>query len=182
LIFKVLSVAAITTGVFALGIPFVSHELPYKMWFPYDYKKNQLHFWLSVAYQGFDTICFSVVDITHDVLIAMFMCYIIGMLEELCGRLENMKVGELSLNQKKTNQKRFDSKAKSKIRDIGESSKASDAETENKREFLKCLMFHSKVTRISRKVEELFSTMIMVQGLMTTLVVCTTMYALTIVS
>jgi hypothetical protein len=179
-IFKVFCTATFLCCTFGLGIPFINHELPYKMWFPFDYKNNELLFWLSVIYQGIDSMCFSIIDIVLDVMPAMFMCYIIGMLEELCDRLESMTIRDKDGKSKTESFYR----SKQKIASTSKDSEGprSDSEAKNRQEFLKCLKLHSKILEISMKVEKLFSIVIMVQGMAMTLVVCTTMYALTVVS
>ena len=150
---------AIATCILAIGIPFVYHELPYRMWFPYDYNKSQVLFWLSVSYQLFDSTCYAAVDIVLDTLPAIFMCYILGMLEELCSRLENLK-GQSNV--------------------VGGSKEF--IKIDNKKELLHLIQLQLKIHDLSRKVEKYFSFVIVAQGSMSTLILCTTSFALTIVS
>lgn len=71
LVFKTYWGSATVACILALGMPLVLHELPYRMWFPYDYTNNELLFWFSVAYQGFVTICLSIVDIILDTFLVV---------------------------------------------------------------------------------------------------------------
>jgi hypothetical protein len=162
-VFKFFWGSAAVTCVMALGIPFINHELPFLMWFPYDYKNNELLFWFNVAYQGTEVLCYSAVNVILDTVPAMFMCYIHGMLEEFYGRLESIQAEENSGGNT-------------------EGTRASRGNKNRQKDFLDCLALHSKILEMARKVEEYFSTMIMVQGLMSSVILCTTAYALTIVS
>jgi predicted phage tail protein len=72
-------------------------QLPLKMWFPYDYRNNESSFWLTFLYQvivGSYTVLLSV----SLVMIPVYMmCYLTGLIEELCFRLE--KIGEVKIVQ-----------------------------------------------------------------------------------
>lgn len=57
-VFKVFWGSAVVTTTLALGIPVFLHQLSYKMWFPYDYTKNQFLFWLSVSYRALTRFAF----------------------------------------------------------------------------------------------------------------------------
>lgn len=158
LIYLIFWGAAVGTCILAVGIPFVYHELPYRMWFPYDYRNSQFLFWFTVAYQIFDSVAYASVDIVLDTFPAIFMCFILGMLEELCARLESLKVCKKNAGDSKSDQK------------------ASD-----KKKLIKCIKLQLKIHEITRKVEKYFSIVIMAQGLMSTVILCTTSFALTIV-
>jgi hypothetical protein len=156
-VFKFFWGSAAVTCFMALGIPFINQELPFLMWFPYDYKNNEFLFWFNVAYQGSEVLCYSAVNVILDTIPAMFLCYIHGMLEEFYGRLESIQAEESSME---------------RTRDV----------KNRQKNFLDCMALHSKIVGMAKKVEEYFSTMIMVQGLMSSVILCTTAYALTIVS
>lgn len=222
------------SGVFscilALAIPIFFHELPYKIWFPYDYKNNEFLFWLSVAFQGFESTCFCVIDLVYDTIIAMFLCCILGMLEEICDKLEkidptdelrksknrdsknisnskikieiekenhNLQLGKDKINSgsgkikeirvmpfKNSSSKSAgssQSKLEIKRKVIEHQEKEVDIQKSNMIQLLECIDLHFKVLEINRKVGSYFSVIVMVQGMMSTLILCTTAYALTIV-
>lgn len=150
------------TCVASVFVPFIDHALPYRMWFPYDYKNVEVLFWLSASYQIVITCIISGVDITMDTLPIFFMSTIYGMLEQLQEKMENLKQPKNLL---------IDGPSITRIN-----------REENSKELLKCIKYHLKIIEITRKVERRFSIVLLAQGFMSTLIMCTTAYALTIVS
>jgi 7tm Odorant receptor len=138
---------------------FKSRELPYRMWLPNNGLENELVFWCSAIYATVNTTCLSGVDIVLDVLPVFFMSYVLEMLEEVCEQLEEIKSPREILSE-----------------DIG-----SNPET-NRDKLIKCVKLHLRAVDIAQKVEEVFATALFVRGLMSTLIFCTTAFALTVVS
>jgi hypothetical protein len=108
------------------------------------------------------------------------MTYILAILEQLCDRLENMKIGNTEGSQVPDQQASQSLKVMIESQNSDEVRKAE--ENQNKQELLRCLKLHSKILEISGKIEKYFSIMIMIQVLMTAVILCTTMYAMTVVS
>lgn len=79
--------------IFSVITPFTQHILPYPMWFPFDYEKNEPLFWLSVLYESITVFPNCCIAIAIDLIPIMFMTYILAMMEQLCDRLEGLKRG-----------------------------------------------------------------------------------------
>lgn len=89
-LFKFYWGSSFATIIIAAFTPFLTHELPQKLWFPYDYKSNEFLFWISAVYQTMASTIQGI-EITLNVFPLIFICYIIEMMEQLCKRLENIK-------------------------------------------------------------------------------------------
>lgn len=159
-VFRFFWASAVTTTVLGSLIPIVTRKLAYRMWFPYDYKNNALLFWLSAGLQSFESITYCGLDMVLNMFPAFFMAYIISMLEHLCDRLDGLKKRK-TLN--------------------ADGSINQEERKNNSKEFLNCVKYHLRIIEITRSVEKIFSTVLFLQGLMSTLILCTTSYALTIV-
>lgn len=159
-IFKIFWGSAAASCVLGAFVPFVAHEFPYRMWFPYDYESNSTLFYLAAIYQIVDTLCYSGVDIVFDTFPVMFMSYILGMLEQLGERLESLK----------------------KCKPFNEDGSRNEKNVDNAKELLKCITYQKNILEINRRVEKFFSVVFLVRGLMSTLILCTTSFALTIVN
>jgi 7tm Odorant receptor len=80
--------AATMTGVIISSlVPLFTHQLPLKMWFPYDYSNNEVLFWMSVAYQVIASFCKVPITIMVEIIPIFFMSYLTGIIEELCERM-----------------------------------------------------------------------------------------------
>jgi 7tm Odorant receptor len=159
-VFKFFWASAVMTTVLGSLIPFVTHELAYRMWFPYDYNNNDVLFWISASFQIFESCSYCGLDMVLNMVPVFFMVYILGMLEQLCDRLDELKRRKTLNPDGSIN--RFES-------------------NNNSKEFLKCIEYHLNILQIKKRVEKIFSTVLLLQGLMSTLILCTTSYALTIV-
>lgn len=102
-----------------------------------------------------------------------FMCYIAALLELLCNHLEDLK-------QHKFKENVICLLQKSKVsQHPGKNYQKSPT---NKEKLINCIETHLKIIEMTRKVEKLFSTVIFVEGLISTFVLCTTSFLLTIIS
>lgn len=156
-IFKYYWGSALITCALGASVIFFQHELPYRMWFPYDHRNNELGFWLSATYQMIVSCSVCGVVVVIDMLPVIFMGYILAMLQQVCNRLESLKECEAQSS--------------------GEVGKKS-----NEKEFLLCILSQLTIMEVTRKVEDIFSTVLLAQGMMSSLILCTTAFALTIVS
>lgn len=158
-IFKAYWASVVGTTLLAIFIPFFQHELPFRMWVPFDIVHNNFNFWCAVWYQIIDTCLGCGVLCVLDLFPVICMSYILGMLKQLSSKLEAIKSHEISQG---------DGKA-SRI-------------VVSSEEFQKCINYHLKIVRIARKVEKIFSSILLAQGVISMVVLCTTSFALTIVS
>lgn len=149
-IFKIFMTMTMVGLVSGAVVPFTSHIMPYKMWFPYDYNSSEIVFWTSVAYQLIPGFIYGPVIIIIDTLPAFMMSYVTGMLEELSERLESP--GEERRNELSS------------------------------KKLIKSIKIQLKIKALTAEIGEIFGKVIWVQGFLSTLILCTTSYALTIVS
>lgn len=155
-LFKIFMTMAVIGCFFACLVPFSTHEVPHKMWFPYNYKSSELSFWLSVSYQLIGSSIFTPVVIIIDTFPAFLLSYITGMIEELAERLQSITT------------KRGENKS---MRDGA-----------NLTELLKCVEIQSRLKQLRDEVGNIFGAIIWAQGFMSTVILCTTSFSLSVVS
>lgn len=160
-IFKYFWASAVITSALGITVIFFQHELPYRMWFPYDIDTNEFGFWLSAVYQIIISCSVCGVVAVFDTMPIFFMSYILGMLDQLCTRLEDLKKRKILNTDGSVNE---------------------DQVKDNEKEFIKCIHYQLTILTFTRKVEKIFSAVLMAQGMMSSLILCTTAFALTIVS
>lgn len=146
------------------------HEMPYKMWFPYDTENNRLGYWISAAYQSIITNCLATVTISIDMYPVFFLCYAIGFSEILCDRLKNLKRQEV-LEVKSGITKQHESINEATAEQMG-----------NYEEFLKCIHFQMEIDEYLYQINKVFSILWFIQGFISTLILCASAVTLTIVS
>lgn len=151
-IFKAFMITSLTGVFFFCMIPFTTHELPLKLWFPYDHKSNEFLFWFSTSLMLLPAIFSGPITIISDTLPMFFLNFITGMLEELSERLSH----------------------------ISKVTKQDDEEYS--KELVKCIKVLQKINALQVEVGEIFGTIIWAQGFISTLVLCTTSFSLTVVS
>lgn len=162
-VFRTTSIVSFITTI--LGALTTVFELPYIMWFPWDIDSH-LGYWLAALYQASDTICFSIVVMALDMLPVFFMAYSLGFFEVLCDRLESLKKKRVSRN---TSKNRDD-----EIIDRDN--------IDNYEEFIDCIEFQLKLDDYIKQIEATFSKVLFIQGLMSVLILCTGIVAITVVS
>lgn len=138
------------------------YKLPYKMWFPYDIENNRLGYWSAAIYQSVGPTSLAVATISLDMIPIFFMCYAAGFLEVLCDRLESIK--------KKA--------SKATIKDEDKS----EDHVDNYEELMNCIKFQWKIDEYFEAIDEMFSSVFFVQGLISIPILCTSIVSLTFVS
>lgn len=88
LIFKWFLAGGLMSCLFSSFVPFTSHKIPHKMWFPWDYNQSEVVFWVLAAYQALVGFLVAPVIVILDMLPAFFMSSFTGIFEELSDRLE----------------------------------------------------------------------------------------------
>ncbi|CRK90014.1 CLUMA_CG003740, isoform A [Clunio marinus] len=161
LLHGILLVCAICSAISVSLIPFFNiskHELSVRMHFPMlDYKNNDTIF-ITIAVLQLTIVLGAIANITLDVFPIYFMCYAIGLIEELGDRLENIGSNHAVIGHQEEN----------------------DGNDLN--ELLKCVEVHRKIKRLVSEIEEHFSFVIMLQGLMSSLIFCATAFMLSLLS
>jgi len=146
--FKIYVSTTAVSVFFYLLTPFLTHELSSPMYFPYDYKQNELYFWLTVTYQFFGGFIIPPSAILLDMVAIHFICVAVGLVEELNSCMEN-------LNFDGTN------------------------EAKKMKEFVE---IHLEIRNFILKFEKIFSLPILVQGLVSGIIICTSCYLMATVS
>jgi len=126
-----------------LAIPFQTHHLYNKFYFPFDHERNEIVFWSTVAYQSIGYAFTVPATIIVDMIPVVYMAMATGFIEELndclCD-LTNVDADERLI------------------------------------EFIK---IHLKIKDFVLRTQHIFSPMIMLQGLMTTCILCSTYFMVT---
>lgn len=162
LVFKVIKAfwfSAYVTCISASLVPFLSHKLPYKVWFPFETINSETGFWIASIYLIFSSFVVSVVDISLDTLPVIFMTFAIGLINELSDRLVEIGNTEPTNSKNKSNNQDLDTK-----------------------ELVKCIKIHQKIKEFVEEIHGNFSTVILVQGLFSALMLCTGAFTMSTVS
>jgi hypothetical protein len=133
--------------------PFVNHEPSYKVWMPFDIESSGIYFWISSTYTSIVVLILSVTVITLDMIPVYFMAYAAGLTEELASRLR--KIGDESSDPKKT--------------------------PNMEKDLIKCIQIHQKIISFVGDVKENFSLAIFLQGFASSVIICSSAYAMSMV-
>jgi 7tm Odorant receptor len=158
--YKVLQIFWITawaTCISAAFVPFFAHKLPYKVWFPFDTENSEIGFWIASTFLTFLQFALSVIDVAVDILPVMFMTFGIGLINELSNRLSELGKPEKNENNLKE-------------------------KLEMEKDFIKCIEIHRKINEFVKEIHGNFSTVILIQGLISSLILCTCAFTLSTVS
>lgn len=125
-------------------------KIGFKVWTPFDHECNIIGFIVVTIYELIDPpICCGMVAAT-DTLPIFFFNAASGLIEELCETLKQ----------------------------IGSKSKDELDDEESLKQLEKCIDFHLKLKSFISKAESIFSPMILVQGAISLLILCTTAFTL----
>lgn len=142
--------ATFVTCLYGGFIPFFSDRLAYRMWFPYSLESPAMYY-TSAMYQWIGTILYSTANVMMDMLPVLFIGYFIALFENIADRLAS----------------------------IGKQKFVNEKEIDNKKELIKCIKYQRIVIKLVRKTEKIFSVVIFIQGLFSSVILCTTTFALT---
>lgn len=168
-VYKVVFISAVTSCLFAGLVPLLNkknHKLAYRMYFPYlDYTNNEEIFVLLAIYQ-MSPVFICAVTLSVDCIPVFIICFATGMIEELSDRMreigKKISVWEISENPRMIQN------------------------TQNEEtimmELLKCVEIHLKIKELIVGVQSNFSGVIMVQGISSSIIFCTTAFMLSLVS
>ncbi|CAO1356263.1 unnamed protein product [Diamesa hyperborea] len=150
--FKGLWYSNLASCFLAAFIPFYngsSFKTPFTMWTPFD-QKNIYGFLITCFYQIFNVFCACCIVISMDIL--PLICFNIGsgFIKELGVRFSQITIEKTQLT-----------------------------DDDHLKELLKCIEIHQKIKEFAMKTQSIFSPMILVQGFISTLIMCTTSFTLT---
>lgn len=151
------------------------HELPVKMWLPYDYSSNEFLYWFSFSHEFIGGLIFMPVLIICDILPNFFICFAIGIAEELNERLKNVLKDEV-----KTPEGSSSEPTTSKVCNQAELVKKQ--QNEHLKEFQRVIELQLKLKTFVAEVEQIFGTILGTEALMSVSVLCTTCFALSFVT
>lgn len=120
---------------------------------------NELKYYAAAVYNMLDSLVCASLNIALDSVPVIFMSYTIAMVHELSKRLE--KIGEDKIEEKQR---------KSQSRD------------RNMTELMKCVEIHLNLKGFSSQIVRRFSLMIFFQGMISSLIICTCIYILSLVT
>lgn len=160
-IFKVYYGTAIVSVFFSVIQPFFTGTLAVKMWFPYDAEGDMISLYLTAVFQMFSSIHNCSVCIALDMLPVYFMSYAVGLIDVLCCNLEN--IGSHNPNDKLHGRFAFDQGKNTQI-------------------LIKLVEVHIRIKRIIFNIQDIFSSVLMAQGIMSVIILCTTSFSMSVVS
>jgi 7tm Odorant receptor len=188
-------VAVVMTAVFMTSlVPLFTHKLPLKMWFPYDFSNNETLFWLSVLYQNIASYCVVPMQIIIEMFPIYLMNYLTGIIEELSermGKICEVKIvkikskSEMTFNEKlkgRSNDARRQKTQKKAEPKAGTSQTFRDKKDENLEELLKCIKIQQKIENLVADVNDVFGRIIWFQGFMTSFILASSAFLMTVVS
>jgi hypothetical protein len=167
-------------------VPITTDELALKLWFPFEFEKGGLVFWIIAVVQMVVICTISGIDIIIEIWPTILIGAILDLMKKLTENVESLMecepvdeectefLGEAkemgSSSQKKTETlKKFTLKATKR-------SKLIHKNLEN------CIEFHLKITDIKKKVEQIFSPTLLAHAVISTLILCSSVHKLSMVS
>lgn len=159
IIFKMYVSCGLLTSTAALMNPILHHIWAFPMWLPFGlHKSSEIAFWIISVYQSVVSYTFETVNETLDMLPVFMLSYVSGMIDELAhsiGKIRKHKTlnPDGSINQ--------------------------NPKPDNRAKLLEYIEVHHQIVEINKKIQEIFSTIIMTQALVSAVVLCTTIVTMT---
>lgn len=129
--------------------------MPYKAWFPFDTKHSEFGFYAASIFELVDSPIVASLDFALDILPVIFMSFATGLLDELSGRLD--KIGTKSIREH-TNENLYEE------------------------EIVGYVKIHLKIKEYIIGIQDIFSTIILVQGILSSLILCDCAFTMSTVS
>jgi hypothetical protein len=144
------------------------YKVPYQLWAPFDYETNIFWYLVMLIYQTYFALKASSSTVNMDTLLYFLLSISAGLFDELNERILKIDT-ELKTNLTKNNQQKFQ-----KI--------AIEHENKLKDELKRCVDIHRRTFEFMAKVQNIFSPMIFVQAFVSSVILCTTSYTISMVS
>jgi hypothetical protein len=167
-IYKILGFTGLSACFSGLFVAFFDHELPYKIWIPFNVADNFIGFWISSIYLLMNSILFCIIAIALDALPVIFISFAVGFVDELCEKLKEI---EKSVEIREEEIQPESSKTVSKTK-----------EKNSKHNLVKCIKIHIKVRKFVDEISRNFSAVIIFQGILSAIMLCTTAFTMSTVS
>ena len=140
-----------------------------RIWIPFEFTTDSYWYWILSLYQILNSLFYSGVLVALDILPVVFMSFTASLVDELAFRIT--KIGN------EDNAVCNTGKRSTKLIQL-EKQKRQEA---NKKELRKCIEIHLKIKSFVEKTGNIFSTMIIIQGIMSSIILCTCAFTLTLV-
>lgn len=162
--YKMLYCATIFSSLFGFLEPILYNGLFYKMWFLFDYKNNLLMQWSLVIYQLINFYIYILPLSVFDFFPLFLISYAVGLIEDLSNKLEAITI-------------KTQKKVQGKSGNLSVSDMNDDLE-----ELKKCIKTQLKIKEFVSTINDNFGKIFWLQGLISTLILCTTSFSMTTVS
>lgn len=149
---------------FGILIPIFTNELPYKIWSPYQ--NTSIGLWSATIYLTLFTYQATAINMTLDMMPGIFLTFAIGLIDELCERLEKIGKDEIVLDDNPGTSRGIKIKTKKN----------------KEEEFIRCVEIQKKIKKFVSDIEDNFSLSIIIQGFISSVILCTLSFILTLVS
>lgn len=164
-VFKVFRLSVILTCVVACFPPFITHQLPYKVWFPFDSENSEIGFWAAAAIMIFIAPYIMSIDLALDILPVIYISFAIGVITELAGRLEKIGLQKVPESLNGSTKDDFQRQQEKLHYD----------------ELVQCTKIHAEIKNYINRVERNFVAVLMIQGMLSSIILCTTAFTMAIV-
>lgn len=122
-----------------------SHRMPYKVWFPFDTTNSEFGFYAACVFELVVGPIVASLDCAFDIMPVIFISFATGLLHELSSRLD--RIGTKIIRKPKD-------------------------EKLDEEEIVKCIQIHLKIKEYVADIQEMFSTVIQIQGILSTIILC----------
>lgn len=153
-------------------IPLHYNHLPYKLWFPFNTDSGEVGFWIASYYLVLNSFVSCAITIALDMLPITFMAFAIGLINELSDSLSEF--GKFESKSKKVEQK----PSKKETSFVGQQKLSTNVLA---REIHKYIEIHIKIKEFVGEIHGNFETVIFFQGFMSSMILCTSAFSLTMV-
>jgi hypothetical protein len=163
-----------------LSFPFTGKELPYKMWMPFDISSSKFLFIITVIWQQTLIIVPFIAAFLIEMFALVWLNLLTGITEELGDRMANIG-WKIQSKKKKVVKFKEDVPGTSQAADDQDMKVKTKEEDKALKELMKCIEIQMKINEIIQSINEIFGIVIWIQGFLSTVILCTTSYALSIV-
>jgi hypothetical protein len=170
-VFKAFLISAFMTCTFAAFVPIFTHELPYKLWFPFDTENSFIGFWIASVFLIVYSFVAGFIDMSLDMLPVIFITFAIGSVEELTDRIS--RIGEESKPRK--------AKPGADMKAGSSKSINKPSEKQAAKDLVKCIEIQQKIKEFTKEIQQNFSLPIFAQELMSSVILCSNAFTLSLV-
>jgi hypothetical protein len=166
-ILKCIWLQGFTGCLFSIMVPITTSELANQLWYPFEFEKGGVVFWAIAVFQTVNICVVSGVDVVLEFVPTILSGAILDMLQQLSKQLEELTQKQpLPATETATSRKTNEIRNSKRIAE----------------KFKSCIMFHLKIMDIMKQLEGIFSSMYLTHAVVSTMILCTSAYKLSMVS